>query len=58
MKLPSVDLNSDLYPSHPTNTYTCRMIIVPRVCDCCLDFSKRSVLLKFYIFPYELDLEQ
>ena len=32
MKLPSADLNSDLYPSHPINTYTCGVTIVPRVC--------------------------
>ena len=32
MKLSSEDLNPDLYPLHPTSTYTCRVTIVPKVC--------------------------
>ena len=31
MKLSPEDLNSDHYPPHPTNTYTCRVTIAPRV---------------------------
>ena len=33
VKLFSRDLNLDPYPSHPVNTYTCRVIIAPRVCS-------------------------
>ena len=32
VKLPPRDLNPSLYPSHPTNTYTCGVNIAPRVC--------------------------
>ena len=27
------DLNPGPYPPHPTNTYTCGVTIVPRVCN-------------------------
>lgn len=33
MKLIFGDLNLDSYPTHPINTYTCRVIIVSRVHD-------------------------
>ena len=26
------ELNIDLYPPHPTSTYTCEVTIIPRVC--------------------------
>ena len=32
VKLPLEDLNLDPYPPHPTNTYTCRVTITPKVC--------------------------
>ena len=32
VKLPSGDLNFDPCLSQPTNTYTCGMIIAPRMC--------------------------
>ena len=32
VKLPFGDLNLDSYPPHPTNIYTYRVIIAPRVC--------------------------
>ena len=27
------DLNPDPYPSHPINTYTCGVIITPKMCS-------------------------
>ena len=33
MKFLSEDLNSSLFPSHPINTYTYRVITASRVCD-------------------------
>ena len=33
VKLPPRDLNPDPYPSHSTSTYTCEVIIAPRVCN-------------------------
>ena len=33
VKLLLGDLNPNPYPLHPTNTYTYRVIIAPRVCD-------------------------
>ena len=33
IKLSSEDLNSSLYPPHPTSTYTCGVTIALRVCD-------------------------
>ena len=33
VKFPLRDLNSNSYFPHPTNTYTCGMIIAPSVCD-------------------------
>ena len=33
VKLPLRNLNSDPYPPHPTNTYTCEVTIASRVCD-------------------------
>ena len=32
VKLSPVDLNSGPYPPHPTNTYTCGVIIAQKVC--------------------------
>ena len=32
MKFTPINLNSDSYPLHSTNTYTCGVIIAPRVC--------------------------
>ena len=32
VKFPSGNLNSDPYLPHPTNTYTYRVTITPRVC--------------------------
>ena len=32
VKFPLGDLNPNLYPSHPTSTYTCGVTIAPRVC--------------------------
>ena len=32
VKLPLRDLNPDIYPPHPTSTYTCGVTIAPRVC--------------------------
>ena len=58
MKYSLKDLNSDSFFSYFTNTYICEVTITLRMCDGNLDFFKISVLLKFYIFPYELDLEQ
>ena len=31
VRLLSVDLNPNSYPSHPTRTYTCRVIIILKV---------------------------
>ena len=31
VKLPSGDLNPDLYPPHPTSIYTCGVTTTPRV---------------------------
>ena len=31
MKLLPENLNSDLYPPHPTRTYTCRVTTAPKV---------------------------
>ena len=33
VKLPLKDLNFDPYPPHLTSTYTCEVIIIPRVCS-------------------------
>ena len=33
VKLLFKGLNSNLCPPHPISTYTCRVIIAPRVCD-------------------------
>ena len=33
VKLPFKDLNPNSYSSHSTNSYTCGMTFVPRVCD-------------------------
>ena len=33
VKLPSGDLNPDPCPPHPTSTYTCRVIIAPKMCS-------------------------
>ena len=43
MKFPPRDLNIDSCPptsyiSHPTNTYTCGVTIVPKVCDSLYNF--------------------
>ena len=32
VKLPLGDLNPDLYPLHPTSTYTCRVTNTPKMC--------------------------
>ena len=32
VKLSFKDLNPDPYPPHPTNTYMCRVTIVPKMC--------------------------
>ena len=32
VKLPPGNLNSGPCPPHPTSTYTCRVIIAPKVC--------------------------
>ena len=32
VNLPPGDLNSGPCPLHPTSTYTCKVIIVPRMC--------------------------
>ena len=68
MKLPLKELNLGPYPyilqtlilvkwlSHQKNAVIKKFYIVKFIIN--LDFSKISVLLKFYICPYELDLEQ
>ena len=33
VKFPPGNLNSDIYSSHPINTYTCEVTITPRVCS-------------------------
>ena len=33
VKLPPGDLNSDFYPPHHTNTYTCKMTTIQKMRD-------------------------
>ena len=47
VKLSSEDLNSGPYPPHPTSTYTCGVIIAPRVCGgCSLNFRIIVVMME------------
>ena len=47
VKLSFEDLNSGPCPPHLTSTYTCRVTIVPRVCDSCsLNFRIIVVMME------------
>ena len=50
VKFPLGDLNPNLYPSHPTSTYTCGVTIAPRVCGG--KFCKLKCLCIIYIYIY------
>ena len=55
VKLPLGDLNSDPCPPHLTSTYTCRVMIAPRVCDGdCMFFMFLTCVSHFVQIKYYL----
>ena len=49
VKFSPENLNLESYPPHPTNTYTCKVTIVPRMCGDMFNFVFISIILSISI---------